>query len=454
MNPTELRAVVALALVYALRMLGLFMILPVFVLLGGDLQYATPALIGLALGAYGLSQAVLQIPYGLLSDRFGRKPLIYAGLVIFAGGSVLAATSESIYGVLAGRLLQGAGAIASVLMALVSDLTREQSRTMAMAGIGLSIGLAFALSLVLGPLVSDAFGLPGIFWLTAALALVGIVAVATLVPTPEVSRAHPDVQAAPARIGALLKVPRLLRLDFGIFSLHLVLTAAFLVVPTFLREDLDLVQESHWWVYLSVMGCAFFAMIPFIILAERKRLMKPVMVGAVSLLLLATVLLLGRWNSLAMVWAVLFLFFVAFNLLEASLPSLVSKEAPAASRGTAMGIYSTSQFLGAFTGGAVGGLLLSGWGSAGVLTLMVVALLIWLAVVCTMQPPSYSTSYVVKLKRFGADQLADVRDALAQITGVEDVVILAEADQAFLKVDRKRLDNAALTQSPYVISIQ
>lgn len=454
MNSIELRAVIALALVYALRMLGLFMILPVFVLLGGELQGATPALLGLALGAYGLSQALLQIPFGLLSDRYGRKPMIYIGLIIFAVGSVLAATSDSIYGVLAGRVLQGAGAVASVLMALVGDLTREQSRTIAMAGIGVSIGLAFALSLVLGPLISEAFGLEGIFWFTAVLAVMGMFAVATLVPTPQVARAHPDVQAAPARILSLLRVPRLLRLDFGIFALHLVLTAAFLVVPSFLQQDLALPRASHWWVYLSVMICAFFAMVPFIILGERKRLMKPVMVGAISLLAIATVLLMARWQALAGVWITLFIFFVGFNLLEAALPSLVSKEAPAASRGTAMGIYSTSQFMGAFVGGAGGGLLLSGWGSTGVLVLMLGTVVAWLFVAGTMQSPSYSTSFVVKLRGFDPANLGEIQGALAQIAGVEDVVILGDGGQAFLKVDKKRLDNAALAQSPYVLSIQ
>lgn len=454
MNSIELRAVVALALVYALRMLGLFMILPVFVLLGGELEGATPALLGFGLGAYGLSQALLQIPFGLLSDRFGRKPLIYAGLIIFALGSVVAGVSDSIYGVIVGRILQGAGAVASVLMALVSDLTREQNRSYAMAGIGMSIGLSFALSLILGPLVAEHFGLDGIFWFTAAFAIFGMLAVATLVPTPEFSRAHPDVQTAPARIASLLRVPRLLRLDFGIFALHLVLTAAFLVVPTFLQEDLGLAQGAHWWVYLSVMVCAFFAMLPFIILGERKRLMKPVMVGAITLLGIATLLLLGRWQLMPVMWFTLFLFFMAFNLLEASLPSLISKEAPAASRGTAMGIYSTSQFLGAFAGGAGGGLLLSVWGVGGVLMLMLAALAIWWLVAFTMQPPSYSTSFVVKLRAIEAGEVGEVQGALASIVGVEDVVILGDAGQAFLKVDKKRLDNAALAQSPYVLSVQ
>lgn len=454
MNSIELRAVAALALVYALRMLGLFMILPVFVLLGRDLEGATPLLLGLGLGAYGLSQAMLQIPFGLLSDRFGRKPLIYLGLLIFAIGSVLAAVSDSIYGVIAGRVLQGAGAVASVLMALVSDLTREQSRTMAMAGLGASIGLAFALSLVVGPLVSAAFGLDGIFWLTALLAVLGIAVVAILVPTPSVVRAHPDVQAAPARILSLLRVPRLLRLDFGIFALHLVLTAAFLVVPTFLQDDAQLPRADHWWVYLSVMICAFVAMIPLIILGERKRRIKAVMVGAITLLALATLLLMGRWQTLPVLWLALFLFFVAFNLLEASLPSLISKEAPAASRGTAMGIYSTSQFLGAFVGGAGGGLVLSVAGSGGVLALMLSALLIWWLVAWTMQAPSYSSSFVVKLKAFEPGEQGEIQSALAEITGVEDVVILGDAGQAFLKVDKKRLDSTALAQSPYVLSIQ
>ncbi len=235
MNALEKRSVIALASVYAMRMLGLFMVLPVFVLLADDLHSATPALIGLAIGGYGLSQALLQVPFGLLSDRVGRKRMIYIGLVLFAAGSLVAAGSDSIYGVIFGRVLQGAGAIASVLMALLSDLTREEQRTKAMATIGISIGLSFSVSLVLGPLLASVFGLSGIFYITAALALVALVIVHRMVPTPHHLQTSADTRPAKAMLGQVLTDTRLLRLDFGIFALHLVLTAIFLVVPVLLQ---------------------------------------------------------------------------------------------------------------------------------------------------------------------------------------------------------------------------
>ena len=376
MNSLERRSVAALASVYAMRMLGLFMVMPVFVLLGSDLDGATPALIGLAIGAYGLSQALLQIPFGMLSDRVGRKRMIYIGLVLFAAGSLLAASTDSIYVVIAGRILQGAGAIASVLMALLSDLTREEERTKAMATVGISIGLSFSVSLVLGPLLGSVSGLSGIFYATAVLALVAIMIVNRVVPTPHEHKSSADTHPARAMLQTVLSDGRLLRLDFGIFALHLVLTAMFLVFPTLLQDRLGLPASSHWWFYLTVMVASFFAMVPFIIVGEKKRRMKPVFCGAIALLALSTACVGALGGGLAMAWGVLFFFFMAFNLLEASLPSLVSKESPAAAKGTAMGVYSTSQFFGAFLGGAVGGILLEQLGLQGVLWFMVGALLI------------------------------------------------------------------------------
>ena len=253
MNTLEKRSVFALASVYAIRMLGLFMIMPVFMLLGDGLEGATPALLGFAIGAYGLSQALLQIPFGLLSDRVGRKRMIYIGLVVFAAGSILAGSADSIYVVIAGRILQGAGAIASVLMALLSDLTREEERTKAMATVGISIGISFSVSLVLGPLLGSVWGLSGIFYATAVLALIALFIVSRVVPTPHQHKISADTHPAKAMLGRVLSDKRLLRLDFGIFALHLVLTSLFLVFPSVLQNQLGLASGSHWWFYLSVM---------------------------------------------------------------------------------------------------------------------------------------------------------------------------------------------------------
>ncbi|MDL0433298.1 MFS transporter [Marinobacter sp. TBZ242] len=450
MNSLERRSVAALASVYAMRMLGLFMVMPVFVLLGTDLEGATPALIGLAIGAYGLSQAVLQIPFGMLSDRVGRKRMIYIGLVLFAAGSLLAAATDSIYVVIAGRILQGAGAIASVLMALLSDLTREEERTKAMATVGISIGLSFSVSLVLGPLLGSAFGLSGIFYTTAVLAVLAMVVVSRLVPTPHEHKSSADTHPARAMLGTVLSDSRLVRLDFGIFALHLVLTAIFLVFPTMLQDQLGLPASSHWWFYLTVMVTSFFAMVPFIIIGEKKRRMKPILCGAIALLAISTASMGGLSGSLVAAWGVLFFFFMAFNLLEASLPSLVSKESPAASKGTAMGVYSSSQFFGAFLGGAMGGLLLEQLGLQGVLWFMVIVLLLWLAVALTMPSPGYTASFVVQLQHVAHSQFDDIDDALRKLPGVQDVVILEEAETAYLKVDRQTFDELSLADFSFV----
>jgi len=450
MNALEKRSVTALASVYAMRMLGLFMVMPVFVLLGSELQGATPLLIGLAIGAYGLSQALLQIPFGLLSDRVGRKRMIYIGLVLFAAGSLLAAATDSIYVVIAGRILQGAGAIASVLMALLSDLTREEERTKAMAMVGISIGLSFSVSLVAGPLLGAVWGLSGIFYATALLAVIALLIVARLVPSPHTHKTSAETHPARDMVGRVLKDGRLLRLDFGIFALHFVLTALFLVFPTMLQEQVGLASGSHWWFYLSVMLTSFFAMVPFIIIGEKKRKMKPVLCGAIALLTMATASLTDIGQSLWLAWVALFFFFMAFNLLEASLPSLISKEAPAASKGTAMGVYSTSQFFGAFLGGALGGYLLQAAGLDGVLWLMAATLAVWLLVALTMPVPSYTSSIVVQLREMMNAGFDDVDASLRALPGVQDVVIVEEAFTAYLKVDRQHFQEDQLAHFEFV----
>ncbi|XOZ33289.1 MFS transporter [Halomonadaceae bacterium KBTZ08] len=449
MNATEKRAITALAMVYGSRMLGLFMILPVFVLLGRDLQGASPTLLGVALGAYGLSQALLQIPFGMLSDRFGRKPLIQLGLLLFAAGSLLAGWSDSIHGVIAGRILQGSGAIASVLMALASDLTREENRTKGMATIGLSIGLAFALSLVLGPMVGEAYGLTGIFLLTAVLAGIGMVFVATIVPSPEIRSHQPDALPARDQLRQVLTSGRLLRLDAGIFVLHMALTAIFLIVPLTL-EDLGLATSQHWWVYLSVMGAGFVAMLPLLIIGEKKRRLKQVMSVAVALLGVAVALMGVGWQRVAGFWAVLFVFFMGFNLLEALLPSLISKEAPAAGKGSAMGVYSTSQFMGSFVGGTLGGWLSGFAGASGVIVLVLLGVAVWLLLVLTMAPPRYATSLALRLNEQHQQDPRAMREAFMAIPGVDDAVVLAASSEAWLKVDRQYFSEEALWRLPFV----
>ncbi|MFN2349281.1 MAG: MFS transporter [Thioalkalivibrio sp.] len=446
LSKAELRASGALASVYAVRMLGLFMILPVFALYAEDLAHVTPFLVGLAIGIYGLTQALLQIPLGMISDRVGRKPVMVAGLLVFAAGSVLAAMSDSIYGVIAGRALQGAGAIAAVVLALAADLTREEHRTKVMAIIGLTIGMSFSVALVAGPVLDRWVGVSGIFWLTALLALVAIGITLLLVPTPVVSRLHRDTQAVPASFAGVLKDPQLLRLDAGIFVLHLVLTANFVVLPLMLRDNLGLDAASHWMVYLPVLLLGFFAMVPFIIIAEKYRRMKPVFVGAVAVLVLAQLVLAGNRESLVVLVLALIVFFAAFNLLEASLPSLIAKLAPPDRKGTAMGVYSSTQFLGIFVGGALGGLLHARFGVQWVFLLGAVAALGWLILAATMRRPRYLSSYVLNVGARERREAESLARKLTAIQGVSEAVVIAEEGMAYLKVERHALDEAALRE--------
>jgi MFS family permease len=377
MTPLERRTVGSLALLYSFRMLGLFMVLPLLALYAADLPGADPLTIGLALGIYGLSQAVLQIPLGWLSDRVGRKPVIIAGLLIFALGSVVAAMADSIYGVVAGRALQGMGAIASTIMALVADLTREEQRTKAMAMVGMSIGMSFAVALVLGPVVAAAGGLAAVFWFTALLAVVGISIVATLVPSPEVGQVHADVGARQGLFARSLRDAGLMRLNFAVFSLHFILMALFLIVPGLLLEVAGLGRESHWMVYLPALVLSIAGMVPMMILAERKGRLREMFLLAIVLLMLAMGMMIA-FDLAPLLYVGMWLFFVGFNYLEATLPSLVSKMVFPGGKGTALGIYSTCQFLGAFAGGALGGWLVKVGGEVAMVTFSLGLAAVWL----------------------------------------------------------------------------
>jgi MFS family permease len=439
----ERRAGVSLALIYAIRMLGLFMIIPVFALFAEDLPGATPLLTGLALGVYGLTQAVLQIPFGMMSDRIGRKPVIVAGLLIFALGSLLAASADSIWGIIAGRALQGAGAIAAALMALAADLSREEHRLKMMALIGASIGVAFAISMVAGPVVSAWIGVSGIFAGTAVLALVAIAILYLWVPDPKHIQFHRDTEVAPESLGEVLRNPQLLRLDSGIFVLHFVLMAVFLVFPLELRDLSGLPTQDHWRVYLPVFIAAVVLMLPFIIFAEKKRLIKQVFVGAISVIMLAVADFSLAQNTLALVVG-LVLFFTGFNLLEALLPSLVSKTANATQKGTAMGVYSSSQFFGAFSGGFIGGAAHNHLGIGGVYGVVLLVLLLWWLLAVTMQPPRYLTTWLLNVgaqTQHGASALAET---MRGINGVVEVSVIAEEGIAYLKVEKRTLDEEKL----------
>ncbi len=377
MTALERRTVSSLALLYSFRMLGLFMVLPLLALYAGDLAGATPSLIGLALGIYGLTQALLQIPLGWLSDQVGRKPVIIGGLLLFALGSALAAMSDNLYGIIVGRALQGAGAIAGTIMALLADLTSEEQRTKAMAVVGISIGLAFAVALVSGPMIAAIGGLSAVFWATALLAVAGIVIVVMLVPSPAVQGAvHNDVGARVGQIGRSVRDPALARLNFGVFSLHFILMASFLLVPGLLEQLAGVDREHHWQVYLPVLVLSIVGMVPLMYLAERKGHPHGTFLGGIGLVF-GAIAVLGYTGIPAVFYLGLWLFFVGFNYLEATLPSLVSKTVVASGKGTALGIYSTCQFFGAFAGGASGGWVLQQFGQAALFGLCLMLALLW-----------------------------------------------------------------------------
>ena len=444
MSPLEKRAATGLAGIFSMRMLGLFMILPVMSLYAGDLEGATPLLIGLSISAYGLTQALLQIPFGLMSDRLGRKRVIAIGLVLFASGSVVAAMSDSIYGVIFGRALQGSGAVAAAVMALAADLTLEQNRTKIMATIGISIGLSFGVAMVVGPLVGVVAGLQGIFWLTSLLAVFAIVILFKVVPTPVKVTIHKDAEPIPSLFAKVLKDKELLRLDFGIFCLHLVMTAMFVVLPLVFRDELGIPAIHHWIVYLSVIGLSVGAMVPFIIIAEKKRKMKLIFVGAVGVLCLATFAMYFTTESFWGLLIALFVFFTAFNLLEASLPSLVSKISFAEGKGTAMGVYSTSQFSGAFFGGIAGGAIYGYSGLADVFLLCASVLLAWFVVAFSMKPTRHVSSLLKHVTVETTEQLNEMIKSISAVKGVIDVAISIDDATAYLKVDNDCLDEEAL----------
>lgn len=438
LNSLEKRAAVALALVFSTRMLGLFMLLPVFALYGAELDGFSPLWIGLVIGAYGLTQAILQIPMGWLSDRYGRHKVMLGGLALFAIGSVVAALAESVYMVTLGRVLQGAGAIAGAVLALAADLTREEQRPKVMAAIGASIGLSFAVAMVLGPLIAKWNGLSAIFWFTAILAVCAMALVAFVVPA-SVSRAPAaETLAAPAALGKILRHSQLVRLDVGIFLLHLMLTASFVVLPKQLNAY-QLAADNHWFVYLPVLLLSFCLMVPMMIIAMRREQEKGFFLLAVALLISS--MLLAYWAAnLPVLVVALLIFFTGFNFLEASLPALVSRVAPAGQRGTAMGIYSSSQFLGAFVGGVLGGYVAQHYGNGMVFAVLAVIGLIWLILTRTMAVPARSQrlSYAVTLhSETEADALAR---QLSALPGVQEVTILLSEQRCYLKVSAQQFD--------------
>ncbi len=434
LSKTEQKVAFSLASVFGLRMMGLFMIMPVFALYGQHLQGFSPLWVGIAIGAYGLTQAALQIPMGILSDKYGRKPIILIGLVVFAIGSVVAAMSDTIYGVVAGRALQGMGAIAAAVLALAADLTRDEQRTKVMAIIGMCIGSSFALSLLFGPIVTEHLGLSGLFALTAVLAIIGMVIVQLFVPNPVTQAPKGDTVATPAKLKAMLTDPQLFRLDAGIFILHLVLTAVFVALPLDL-VDAGLAKEKHWMLYFPAFVGAFFLMVPLIIVGVKKKNTKAPFQVALLIMIAALAAMASFADSLLVLSIAIVLFFTGFNYLEASLPSLIAKFCPVGDKGSAMGVYSTSQFLGAFCGGLLGGGAYQLLGAAGVFAVGLGLMCIWLLLTLGMKNPVLLKSYTLEANVEGKEQAKLMASKLSELTGVAEAIVVLDEKVAYLKVD-------------------
>ncbi|MFL2555607.1 MAG: MFS transporter [Gammaproteobacteria bacterium] len=377
MSAAELKTALSLALVFFLRMLPLFMILPILSLANDDYIYSTPQLLGLALGIYGLTQAVFQIPFGMLSDRWGRKPIIVLGLIIFGLGSLIAAMADSIYGLLIGRAMQGAGAVAAAIMALAADLTKEESRTKVMAFIGISIGAAFSIAFIAGPILYTYIGIDGLFYLGVCFSVLAIIALLTIVPNPTI-KIEKINELNTQKIKAVFSNPALIKLNISIFSSHLILMANFVAIPVSLKESMQIIPAIHWQIYLKVIFLSLFIMVPFIFFGERLKKEKLFLICSILLIACSQIgLALFDFNLNIMI-VFLILFFGAFNYLEALLPSMVSKTTYENTKGTALGVYSTSQFIGIFIGGLVGGFFMQHHGLASVHLLCLLITFIWL----------------------------------------------------------------------------
>ena len=447
MSRRERRSVASLGSIFLLRMFGLFLLLPVLAVHTQQYPNATPFYVGLALGIYGLTQALLQIPYGMASDRLGRKKVIAFGLLVFMIGSIVAALSDNLLELLIGRALQGAGAISSAALALTADLTREQQRTKSMAIIGISIGFAFLLSLIMAPILQAMIGVKGIFWMIAVLSVFAILILYKVVPNPTRASRHQDILPMPQKFAAVFANQQLLRLDIGIFSLHLILTALFVVTPMLLIERLGVNLSDHWKLYLPILFASAIGMLPFIRLGSKSGQEFRAFKMAILLLVVAlsglTVAVQGHnW----FIFVFLVIFFSAFNALESMLPSLVSRIAPATMEGTAIGVYNCFQFFGMFVGGVVAGTLYGRFGALSVYIFCGGVAFLWFLVALTTDQTRLFINKIVSIADFSDSQRDQLIDRIKDLKGLEEIVVAVGETTAYLTVDPQTFDEAELEQ--------
>ena len=439
MSAEELRASISLSSIFGLRMLGMFLILPIFAIYAETLPGGSDlTMVGIAIGAYGLTQAVLQIPFGWWSDRYGRKPVIYVGLAIFAVGSFIAAAASSIHVVILGRVLQGGGAISAAVIAMVADLTREENRTKAMAMVGSTIGATFALSLVAGPWLGHLIGVPGIFALTGVLAVTAIVVVRHVVPdVPSPVPGH--AEARTAGFWHVLTHRELGRLNFGVLVLHAVLMSLFIAVPFSLRSD-GLEVGAHWKVYLPTILGSFILMLPLLMRGRSSRQVKTIFVASVALLLCVHAVLPRAAASVWPLAACLLAFFAAFNVLEATLPALASRMAPAGAKGVALGVFTSIQFFGTFVGATAGGWVYGRWGMTGVAALNAGLIAAWLVLAIGMKVPAMLSDRVYAVPALEPLQADVLAASLRAVPGVHEASVRPGERSAHLRVDSTAFD--------------
>ncbi|MCH8492865.1 MAG: MFS transporter [Idiomarina sp.] len=443
LNRTEKKAAAALASIFGLRMLGLFLIMPVLAIYGQQYPDYTPLLVGVAIGAYGLTQALLQIPMGILSDRIGRRPIIIAGLAIFAIGSVVAAMAETMQGVIIGRVIQGAGAIAGAVLALAADSAREDQRPKVMAAIGMGIGLSFVLALILGPVLGNIIGMSGLFWFTAVLAVGGMLLMWKGMPVTHQKVPSRDVLPVPAELGRLMKNTQLQRLNFGIFVLHVVLTAWFVTLPLQL-VDAGLAAQHHSWLYLPTLLLSFVVMIPMMLILLRKKQQVLGMRLAMLMLIIslsAIAVFSGQlWGLVVSVWV----FFIGFNYLEASFPALLTQHAPAGSKGSASGLFTTWQFSGAFVGGVAGGYLFQSFGAIGVMLFCISLLVCWLILSIGLLQVSATTRLNITTRILSPEEARELTQLLGEANGVEEAIVIPDEGATYLKIKKDEYDAEAI----------
>lgn len=449
MNATEIRAACALAAIYILRMLGLFMVMPVLAILAVDYQGYTPWLVGLAIGGYGLTQALLQIPMGMLSDRIGRKPVIIGGLVCFALGSIIAGMADSMTWLIIGRVLQGAGAIAGAVMALAADVTRESQRTKVMAIIGISIGFSFYLALLLGPVLSSSYGLSGIFYITALLSVAGIGLVVFIVPNAANIAPSADTLPRLAHIKALFTHPQLRLLNISVCLLHMFITILFVQLPRLLNDS-GIALDAQWTWYLPVLLCSIVGLMILMRLAKTQpKGVMLVSITAMTLCFAGLAYVVNLANSpinLSYLYGFAILFFIGFNYLEANIPALVSSIAPAGNKGSAMGIYASFQFFGAFLGGIISGLMISSFSETALYTLCILIGVVWLVIISMLSHHERLKRVTLSLNQSNFS-VVEIATRLQAISGIKDITVVEDEQAVYLKVDPATFDLALAQQA-------